>query len=121
MARSFILQKNLTPLIFEIVMGDEDLVMAGDDFSICGTVNIADFPGISILDVTPNHNFSTSKFDCLLGEQWVQMSTTGSIYNACSTWDGAQLMIHLKNPFSAIFLLSGLRSNCGLQCMNIGK
>ena len=32
-----------------------------------------DLPGTSVLDVTPNHNLSTSKFDCLLGEPWVQM------------------------------------------------
>ena len=33
----------------------------------------SDLPGTSVLDVTPNHNLSTSKFDCLLGEPWVQV------------------------------------------------
>ena len=47
-------------------------VLRGKNLLIFGTINVTihltDLPGTSVLDVTPNHNLSTSKFDCLLGE-----------------------------------------------------
>ena len=69
MARSSILLKNLTPLVVGNVLGGKNLLIFG---TINVTIHLTDLPGTSVLDVTPNHNLSTSKFDCLLGEPWVQ-------------------------------------------------
>ena len=69
MARSSILLKNLTHLVVENVLGGKRLLIFG---TINVTIHLTDLPGTSVLDVTPNHNLSTSKFDCLLGELWVQ-------------------------------------------------
>ena len=55
MARSSILL-NLTPLVVANVLGSKNLLIFGT----------------SVLDVTSNHNLSNSKFDCRLGELWVQ-------------------------------------------------
>ena len=70
MAKSSILLKNLTPLVVGNVLGGKNLL-------IFGTIHVTiyhhvDLPGTSILDVTLNHNLSTSKCYCLLGEPWVQ-------------------------------------------------
>ena len=54
----------------------------GKNLLIFGTINVTihltDLPGTSVLDVTLNHNLSTSKFDCLLSEPWVQTGPWGS-------------------------------------------
>ena len=68
MARSSILLKNLTPLLVGNILGGKNVLIFG---TINVTIHLIDLPGISILDVTPNHNLSTSKR--LLGEPWVQM------------------------------------------------
>ena len=65
MARSSILLKNLTPLVVGNVLGGKNLLIFG---TINVTIHLTDLPGSSVLDVTPNYNLSTSKFDCLLGE-----------------------------------------------------
>ena len=50
--------------------------LGGKNLLIFGTTNVTihltDLPGTSVLDLNPNYNLSTSKFDCLLGEPWVQ-------------------------------------------------
>ena len=69
MARSSILLKNLTLLVVGNVLGVKNLLIFG---TINVTIQLSDLPGTSVLDVTPNHNLSTSKSDCLLGEPWVQ-------------------------------------------------
>ena len=69
MARSSILLKNQTPLVVGNVLGGNNLLIFG---TINVTIHLTNLPGTSILDVTPNHNLSTSKFDCPLGEPWVQ-------------------------------------------------
>ena len=60
MARSSILLKNLTPLVVGNVLGGKTLLIFG---TINVTIHLTDLPGTSVLDVTPNHNLSTSKFD----------------------------------------------------------
>ena len=75
MARSSILLKHLTPLVVGNVLGGKNLLIFG---TINVTIHLPDLPGTSVLDVTPNHNLSTSKFDCLLGEPWVQKGLWGS-------------------------------------------
>ena len=69
MARNSILLKNLTPVVVGNVLGGKNLLIFG---TINVTIHLTDLPGTSVLDVTPNNNLSTSKFDCLLGELWVQ-------------------------------------------------
>ena len=66
MARSSILLKNLTPLVGN-VLGGKNLLIFG---TINVTIHLTDLPGTSVLDVTPNYNLSTSKFDCLLHKPW---------------------------------------------------
>ena len=75
MARSSILLKNLTPLVVGNVLGGKNLLIFG---TINVTIHLTDLPGTSVLDLTPNNNLSTSKFDCLLGEPWVQTGPWGS-------------------------------------------
>ena len=74
MARSSILLKNLTPLVVGNVLGGKNQLFG----TINVTIHLTDLPGTSLLDVTPNHNLSTSKFDCLLGEPWVHTGPWGS-------------------------------------------
>ena len=77
MTRSSILLKNLTPLVVGNVQEGSDL--GGKIFGTTNvTIHLTDLFGTSVLDVTPNHNLSTSKFDCLLSEPWVQMGPRGS-------------------------------------------
>ena len=65
MTRTSILLKNLTPLVVGNVLGGKNLLIFG---TINVTIHLTDLLGSSVLDVTPNHNLSTSKFYCLLGE-----------------------------------------------------
>ena len=69
MARRSIPLKNVTPFVVGNVLGGKNLLIFG---TINVTIHLTDLPGTSELDVSPNHNLST-KFDCLLGEPWVQM------------------------------------------------
>ena len=102
-ARSSILLKNLTPLVIGNVLGGKNLLIFG---TINVTIHLTDLPDTSVLDVTPNHNLSTSKFD---SSGW----TVGPdeplrvVNNIGGAWDGAQLTIHHD------FLLSNLPSGCG--------
>ena len=75
MARSFIVLKNLTPLVVGNVLGGNNLLIF---VTINVTIHLTDLPGTSLLDVTPNHNLPTSKFDYLLGQPWVQTGPWGS-------------------------------------------
>ena len=68
MARSSILLKNLTALVVGNVLGGKNLLLFG---TINVTIHLTDLPGTSELDVTPNHNLYTSKFDFLLAEPCV--------------------------------------------------
>ena len=56
--------KNLTSLVVGNVLGGRNLLIFG---TINVTIHLTDLPGTSVLDVTPNHNLSTSKF----GVFWV--------------------------------------------------
>ena len=67
------LLKNLTPLVVGNVLGGKNLLIFDNV-----TIHLTDLPGTSVLDVSPNHNLSTSKFACLLGEPLVQTGPWGS-------------------------------------------
>ena len=69
MARSSILLKNLTPLVVGNVLAGKNLLIF---CTINVTIHLTDLPGTSVLDVILNHSLSTNKFDCVLGEPWVQ-------------------------------------------------
>ena len=112
MARSSILLKNLTRLEVGNVLGDKNLLIFG---TINVTIHLTDLPGTSVFDVTPNHNLSTSKFDCLLGETVGPDGPLRVVDNIGGAWDGAQLMIHLKNP---IFCCPTLCQTVGLGVRN---
>ena len=57
-----------------------------------------------MLDVTPNHDFSSTKLDCFLGESWVHAGSNrpSSVFAAIG-----------KNQPSATFPLSILSASCG--------
>ena len=105
MARSSMLLKNLTSLVVGNVLGGKNLLILG---TINVTIHLTDLPGTSVLDVTPNHNLSTSKCDCLLGEPWVQMGPWGSSTILAAL--GIELNWQIKKSY---FLLSNLPSGCG--------
>ena len=65
----------MTPLVVGNVLGGKNLLIFG---TINVTIHLTDLPGTSVLDVTPNHNLSTFKFDCVLGELWIQTGPWGS-------------------------------------------
>ena len=108
MARSAMLLKNLTPLVVGNVLGGKNLLIFG---TINVTIHLTDLPGTPVLDVTSNHNLSTCKFDCLLGELWVQTGPWGS--STILAVLGMELNKAQKNQFFATFLLSKLPSGCG--------
>ena len=91
MAKSSILLKNLIPLVVGNILGGKNLLIF---CTIIVTIHLTDLPGTSVSDVTPNHNLSTSKFDCLLGDPW---SSNGSIM------DVASLLVALANPLHLLF------------------
>ena len=105
MARSSILLKNLTPLVVQNVLGGKNLLIFA---TINVTIHLTNLLGTFVLDVTPNHNLSTSKFWWTVGPD----RPLRVIDNIGGAWDGAQLTIHLKNKCFVTFLLSKLPSGC---------
>ena len=100
MARSSILLKNLTPLVVGNAPGGPTTRWV----RFWGQIWEARYLALPMLpstlqislappywNVTSNHNLSTSKFDCLLGEPLVQTGPWES-----DTWNGTQPTIHLK-------------------------
>ena len=92
--------KNLTPLVVGNVLGGKNLL-------IFGTIN--DLPGTSVLDVTRNHNLSTSKFDCLL----VNCESRRAPESRRQYWRHLGWSSTDDSSEKSNFLLSNLPSGCG--------
>lgn len=75
MRRSTILLKNLPSLVVWNVMGSENLLIPQ---AVDVAIHSADLLLTPILDVTPNHDFSSTKLDCFLGESWVHAGSNRS-------------------------------------------
>lgn len=75
MRRSTILLKNLPSLVVWNVMGSENLLILQ---AVDVAIHSADLSHTPILDVTPNHDFSSTKLDCFLGESWVHAGSNRS-------------------------------------------
>lgn len=75
MRRSIILLKNLPSLLVWNVMGSMNFLILQ---AVAVAIYSADLSHTLILDVTPNHDLSSTKLDCFLGESWVHVGSSRS-------------------------------------------
>ena len=75
MRRTTILLKNLPSLVVWNVMGSKNfLILPALDVAI----HSAGLSHTPMLDLTPYHDFSSTKLDCVLGESWVHAGSNRS-------------------------------------------
>lgn len=90
MRSSTFLLKNLPPHVVWNVMGSKNfLILQAVDVSI----HSADLSHATILDVTPNHDFSSTRLDRVLGESSVHAGSNRSSAVFCTDWDAVQRII----------------------------
>ncbi len=75
MRRSAILLKNLPSPVVWNVMGSKNVLIPQ---AVDVAIHCADLLHAPILNVTPNHDFSSTEHDCFLCESWVHAGSNRS-------------------------------------------